>query len=141
MMLRYALLHPQLIAGLARTGHGSRILVADGNYAHATNVHPRTELVFLNLRPGLIATDDVLETLQTAIPIEAAHVMLPEDGSTPPVWARYRELLGADLPLKPLGRFDFYDTCRQDDLALCIASGDQRPFANLLLTVGVVPPD
>jgi L-fucose mutarotase len=139
-MLRYPLLHPQLIAALARTGHGSRILIADANYAHATNVHPDSELVSLNLRPGLIAVDDILETLQTAIPIEAVHVMRPDDGTTPEVWSRYRELLGDDLPLESLDRGAFYDTCRQPDLALCVASGDQRLYANVLLTVGFVPP-
>jgi L-fucose mutarotase len=138
-MLRYPLLHPQLIAAVARAGHGSRILIADANYAHATNVHPDTELVSLNLRPGLIAVDDILETLQTAIPIESVQVMRPDDGTTPEVWSRYRELLGDDLPLEPLDRGAFYDTCRQPELALCVASGDQRLYANVLLTVGFVP--
>jgi L-fucose mutarotase len=139
-MLRYPLLHPQLIATLARTGHGSKILIADANYAHVTNVHACTELVHLNLRPGLIAIDDILSTLQTAIPIEAVHVMRPDDGSVPPVWTRYRELLGDDLPLQELERIAFYETCRRPDLALCIASGDERLYANVLLTVGFLPP-
>jgi L-fucose mutarotase len=30
-MLRYSLLHPELLAVLAGAGHGSRILIADAN--------------------------------------------------------------------------------------------------------------
>ncbi len=39
-----------------------------------------------------------------------------------------------------LDRFGFYATCREPDLAVCIATGDDRLYANLLLTVGVIPP-
>lgn len=139
-MLRYPLLHPQLLGALAAAGHGSKVLIADANYAHSTKVHPQAERVFLNLRPGIVAVDDILETLLTALPIEAVHVMRPDDGSTPEVFSRYRELLGANLPLQQLERFEFYDTCRQPDLAVCIASGDARLYSNVLLTIGYVPP-
>ncbi len=139
-MLRYPLLHPPLLSALAAAGHGSKVLIADANYAHSTNVHPDAQRVFLNLRPGLVAVDDILETLLTAVPVEAAHVMQPEDGSTPQAFTRYRELLGSELALQSLERFDFYDTCKQPDLAVCIASGDNRLFANVLLTLGFVPP-
>ncbi|RAD07556.1 RbsD or FucU transport, partial [Burkholderia multivorans] len=37
-------------------------------------------------------------------------------------------------------RFAFYDLARSRDLGLVIATGDQRQYANLLLTVGVVVP-
>jgi L-fucose mutarotase len=38
-------------------------------------------------------------------------------------------------------RFAFYDAARDPDLALVIASGERRIFANILITIGVVPPD
>ena len=37
-------------------------------------------------------------------------------------------------------RWDFYDMARGRDLALAIATGEQRTYANLLLTIGVVQP-
>ena len=40
-----------------------------------------------------------------------------------------------------LERFAFYDACRDSDTALVIASGEQRIYANILLTIGVVPPE
>lgn len=139
-MLRYPLLHPPLLRALAATGHGSRILVADANYAHATNVAPGAEVIHLNLRPGLATVDDILAPLLTAVPVESAQTMLPDNGEPPGCWRGYERLLGPDLPLEPLERFEFYRTCRQPDVALCIASGDTRLYANLLLTVGFLPP-
>lgn len=139
-MLRYPLLHPPLLRALAAAGHGSRVLIADANYAHATNVHPRADLVHLNLRPGLIRVDDILETLVTAIPIEAATVMRPDDGPAPDCWRDYQRLLGAEPALVDVPRAEFYAACTQPSLAVCVASGDDRYYANVLLTVGAVPP-
>jgi L-fucose mutarotase len=56
------------------------------------------------------------------------------------VFARYREMLGDDLPLQPLGRMDFYAQCREPDLAVCVATGDNRLYANVLLTIGYIAP-
>jgi L-fucose mutarotase len=39
-----------------------------------------------------------------------------------------------------LARLDFYAECRQPDLAVCVATGDNRLYANLLLTIGFVAP-
>ncbi|WP_031469710.1 RbsD/FucU family protein [Sciscionella sediminilitoris] len=139
-MLRYPLLHPPLLRALATAGHGSKVLIADANYAHDANAHPRAERIHLNLRPGLVAADDILETLLTAVPVESVQVMSPDDGTTPAVFARYRDLLGPELPLRPLERFAFYERCREPDLTVCIASGDDRLYANILLTLGYLAP-
>jgi L-fucose mutarotase len=40
-----------------------------------------------------------------------------------------------------LERFAFYDVARSPNVALVIATGEQRIYANILLTIGVVPPD
>ena len=139
-MLRFPLIHPPLLAALAACGHGGKILIADANYSHSTNAAPRAALIHLNLRPGLLTTDQVLEPLLAAIPVEAAHVMRPENGTEPIVFGSYRTLLPPEVELQPLDRFGFYATCREPDLAVCIATGDDRLYANLLLTVGVVAP-
>jgi L-fucose mutarotase len=43
------------------------------------------------------------------------------------------------VPLQPLDRFGFYATCREPDLAVRVATGDDRPDVNILLTVGYIP--
>lgn len=139
-MLRYPLTHPPLLAALAGAGHGSRVLLADSNYAHDVNVRAGATLIHLNLRAGLVRIDDILELVIGATPIEAVHVMRPDEGGTPPVWSRYGELLGPDLPLRPLARADFYAAARAPDLAVAVATGDERLYANVLLTVGFIPP-
>ena len=139
-MLRFPLIHPPLLAALASAGHGGRILIADANYSHSTNISPAATVIHLNLRPGLVTVDQVLEPVLSAVPIEAATVMRPDDGSTPAAFDSYRQLLGEDLPLQTLGRLDFYAECRKSDLAVCVATGDDRLYANLLLTIGYITP-
>ena len=139
-MLRFPLIHPPLLAALAACGHGGKVLLADANYSHSTNVHEGATTIYLNLRPGLLTVHQVLEPLLQAIPVEAADVMTPGDGTEPDVFAAYRELLGPAVPLHTLERFDFYASCREPDLAVCVATGDDRLYANLLLTVGAIAP-
>jgi L-fucose mutarotase len=140
-VLRSPLIHPPLLAALGAAGHGGRVLIADANYSHATNVHPRAALIYLNIRPGLVTVDQVLEPVIAMVPIESVTVMQPDDASTPDVFARYRELLGDGLPLRPLDRLDFYASCREPDLAVCVATGDDRLYANVLLTIGYIRPE
>jgi L-fucose mutarotase len=139
-VLRYRLTHPPLLRLLAGTGHGSRILLADANYAHDVNVRTGAPVVYLNLRPGLVRLDDVLELIVDAVPLESAVTMRPDDGSTPSVWARYARLLGPRIALQPLPRLDFYASARERDVAFAVATGDDRLYANLLLTVGYTQP-
>lgn len=83
--------------------------------------------------------DDVLKVLVGAIPIESATVMLPEDRSEPAAVSGYRRALDASLTWHELGRHEFYAAARTRDVAIVIATGDQRHYANLLLTIGVRP--
>ena len=80
----------------------------------------------------------VVEGIWDAIAVEAAHVMVPEDGSEPGIFASFRRHLPAGVVLQPMGRFQFYEAARGPDVALVIATGEQRIYANILLTLGVV---
>jgi L-fucose mutarotase len=138
-MLKSKLLHPTLLNALASSGHGGMVLIADGNYPFSTRSNPRAERVYLNLMPGIVLVTQVLEAVLTAIPVEAAHVMRPDDGSEPSIFADFRRAL-PNITLEPLERFAFYDRAREPEVALVVATGDQRLYANILLTIGVVPP-
>ena len=139
-MLKTRLLQPEILQALGEAGHGAQVLIADGNYPLATRSNPDAHRVFLNLAPGQLTVTDVLAVLADVIPIEAAHVMGPEDGAEPPVYVDFRRLL-PELELQRLGRFEFYDMARGPDTALAIATGEQRIYANILLTIGVVMPE
>lgn len=133
-------LDPPLLGALAGTGPGSRILLADANYAHDVNVRPGAPPIFLNLRAGLGRIDELLGLVVAAVPLESATTMRPDDLTEPPVWSRYAEILGADLPLRSVARNEFYSRACGPKVAFAVASGDERPYASLLLTVGYVPP-
>jgi L-fucose mutarotase len=148
-MLTTQLLHPEITAALARAGHSSRVLITDGNFPHWTRRGPNAEVVYLNLAPGIIGAVDALRVLSTAIPIEDAVVMdyarsgpyaLTED---PPIWREFAQVLrscGGPPELRRLERFAFYDAAQGPDVCLTVATGEQRIYANLLLTIGVVRP-
>jgi len=136
-MLRSELLHPEILQALGAAGHGSLVLIADSNYPYSTGAHPDAKRVFLNLAPGLVTVTDVLRVLTSAIPIEAARGIAPDSGPEPAIFDEYRALMPG-LEVGKLGRFPFYDTARSQDTALVIATGEQRTWACLLLTIGVV---
>ena len=139
-MLKTRLLHPEILQALGEAGHGAQVLIADGNYPLLTRSSAAAHRVYLNLAPGQLTVTDVLRVLVDAIPIEAAQVMVPDSGDEPGIFSEFRELL-PDVPLQPLGRLQFYDMARGPDLALAILTGEQRIYANLLLTIGVVMPE
>ena len=138
-MLKGQLLHPQMLKVLGASGHGSSVLIADGNFPFLTGANPAAERVYLNLMPGLVSVVQVLESLVPSIPIEAAHVMVPDSGAEPGIFADFRRLLPG-LTLTTHKRFPFYDLARGSDVSLVIATGEQRIYANILLVIGVVPP-
>lgn len=140
-MLKYRLTHPELIGALAGMGHGSRIMLADSNYSVDINAHPNAKRIYLNLAPGIIPVTDVLAVLLDAIPVEAAHHMLMDDGQAPPIAAEFRQMLPAQVALESVARNDFYAAVRDSRTSVIVATGEQRLFANLLLTMGVVHPD
>ncbi len=139
-MLTTHLLHPELLAALGAAGHGSRVLIADGNYPFSTGSSPSARRVYLNLRPGMVSVMDVLETLLAAIPVESAMVMVPPEGPQPPIQADMRKLLPSSVPMEKKGRMEFYAEAKSPDTALVIATGEQRVYANILLVIGVVKP-
>jgi len=140
-MMKYRLLHPQLLGALGRAGHGSRILVADSNYPHVTGAPAQAERVFLNLASGLISATDVLKVLLDAIPVETAYAMLMDNGQEAPIVAEFRAMLPEGVEFITLERFAYYDAVKSPDTVLVIATGEQRLYANLLLVVGVVTPE
>lgn len=145
-MLKGELIHPEMLRALGRCGHGSKVLISDGNYPHATAAGPNAAVVYLNLSPGVVGALDVLRALVSAVPIEAAAVMATlKEGpyamtQDPPIWAEFRGVLGATDcggRLEEIERFAFYGAAGSPEVGLVIATGETQIYANLLLTLGV----
>jgi L-fucose mutarotase len=139
-MLKQRLIHPEILEALAAAGHGSRILLTDANYPASTQLGDNATLVYLNLAPGKPSVTEVLDILLTAIPVEEAAVMVPVEGPEPSIFQEFRSLM-PDVALTEFSRFEFYEEASGPDTCLQIVTGEQRIYANLLLTIGVVLPD
>ena len=137
-MLRTRLLHPEILRALGSAGHGARVMIADGNYPFSTEAPATATRVFLNLRRGLVTVCDVLEVLVETIPIEAAVLMEAPEGFPTPAHDDYRRILPAATPITLHKRHDFYLEVKSPATTLLIATGEERRFANILLTIGVV---
>jgi L-fucose mutarotase len=137
-MIFSRMLHPDILSALGRAGHGSCVLIADGNYPISTHSPASAAKVFLNLRRGLVKVTDVLEVLRDTIPIEQATVMATRDGQPAAIHQELFKLLPAGVPTRTLSRAEFYSTVNQPETALVIATGEEQRFANILITIGVV---
>jgi len=145
-MLKTSLLHPDILRSIARAGHHSKILIADGNYPASSKRGPHSELVCLQLSPGIPTVAQVLKPLMEILPIDHINTMgidpsdqyaLKED---PAVWTEYRAILkemNFKGELEPIIKWDFYQAVQSADHVLTIQTADQATWANLLLSVGV----
>lgn len=134
-MRKQGCINPEIMKTLALCGHGDQILIADGNYPLDAKTG-EAQKVYLGVSSGLPTVTAVLDALLCEINVEQAQVMLPEDGSTPAIFAEFEQRLGG-LALDGLDRYDFYDAAAQPAVRLAISTGEKRVFANILLTVGV----
>lgn len=144
-MLNHQLIHPVINHVLGQAGHHSTVLIADGNYPASSKRGPNSQVVSLNLSPGIVTVSQVLAALLTAIPVERINTMgIPADdpyahAGDPPVWAEYRRLLkgaGLALTLEPILKWDFYKEATSPDHVLTVQTADQALWANVLLTIG-----
>lgn len=146
-MLNTTLLHPDILRILARSGHHSQVLIADGNYPAENARGPRAELVSLQLTPGVPTVAQVLEAILGTVRIDEVHTMGVDRSDSyaaatpgdPPVWAEYRRILaaaGSACTLEPILKWDFYKAVASEAHVLTIQTADTAPWANLLLAVG-----
>lgn len=136
-MLKTRLLHPQILAQLARLGHGSKILIADGNYPFLTASSAVAEKVFLNLSPGVVQVTPVLQVLVETVPIESAVIMSSQDGKHQSIYDEFYEVLTDHVSITKKSKIEFYKMARSADTALVIATAETRRYANILLTLGI----
>jgi L-fucose mutarotase len=144
-MLNHQLIHPKINEVLARGGHHSCILLADGNYPAWNKKGPNAEVISLNLSPGVITVVQALRAILSAVPVDVVNTMgIPPDDAyaqkgEPPVWQEYRQVIkeaGLKLPITPILKWDFYKVVESPDHILTIQTGDQALWGNVLLTMG-----
>ena len=145
-MLKHQLIHPEINQLLGGAGHHSKILIADGNYPATSKLGPNARVVHLNLMPGLVTCNQVLQAILSAVPIEAVNTMMYEKtgpyalSEDPGVWSDYQKTIaasGMSIALEPIEKWKFYESVATPDHVLTVQTADQQRFANILLTIGV----
>ena len=145
-MLKHQLIHPQINAILGQAGHHGAILIADGNYPASSKKGPNAEVISLNLMPGVVTCNQVLQAILSAVPVEQVNTMMYETEGPyaltedPPVWDDYRQTMrdaGLSLKLEAIEKWAFYDAVATVDHILTVQTADQQRYANILLHIGV----
>ncbi|MRH99898.1 transporter [Kriegella sp. EG-1] len=136
-MLKTPVIHPTIMEVLARSGHFAQVVIADGNLPVAAMSGPNSTTVHLNFRPGLLDALTVLKGILEVCPIQGATVMEKPAEANAEIHDEFKNLLG-DVTWDEMERWAFYDKIRDQNTTLIIQTGEQRRFANLILTVGVV---
>lgn len=134
-MLKRECNHHKILNVLGKSGHGNKVLIADGNYPIMTNTCDKSKKVYLGISPDLPSVSDVLKSILTVINIEQVEVMEPGD-EEPEIFDEFRSITGIKS-FASYDRHEFYDLCREEDVTLVINTGETRTFSNILLTIGV----
>ena len=132
------LLTPDLLHALASMGHGDTIALVDANYP-STRSRRLVQLPGANVAEALRAVLSVLP-LDTFVPAPA-QVMLPSADAIPTVVEEMNALLAerGAAEAAGLGRHEFYAAAER--AYAVVATGERRPWGNILLTKGVVVSD
>ena len=139
-MLKLRLLHPDILMALGSSGHGAKVLIADGNFPLSTRAPEHCKKVFLNLSPDLLTVTDVLKVIKDYIPMETCVLMVPPDEIEHPIHKEILAILGPDIVVKRERRFEFYREVKSENTCLAIATGETRRFGNILIVIGNVKP-
>ena len=134
------LLTPALLFVLASMGHGDEIVLVDANFP-ATSVAQR--LVRLDGVSLLDASRAVLSVLplDTYVEFPVATMAMVETPDIIPdvqdeVFSLASEIEGSPVQVEHLERFAFYDRARA--AYAIVATGERRPYGNVVFSKGVV---
>lgn len=135
------LLSPDLLAILARMGHGDEIVLADAHFPGETIGQRVVRADGLRI-PDLLAA--ILPLFELDSYVDDPVVMMapvPGDALDPSVEASYRAVIDRFAPQTPpivrIERFAFYERARK---AFCVVmTGETAKYGNIILKKGVTP--
>lgn len=135
------LLSPDLLAILARMGHGDEIVLADAHFPGETIGQRVVRADGLRI-PDLLAA--ILPLFELDSYVDDPVVMMapvPGDVLDPSVEASYRAVIDRFAPQTPpivrIDRFAFYERARK---AFCVVmTGETAKYGNIILKKGVTP--
>ena len=133
------LISPDLLATLARMGHGDEIVLADAHFPGHSLGPPviradglRVAELLDAILPLLVLDDFVATPLAMMAPV-------PGDAADPQVWAAYRAAIERHAPGTPppeqVERHAFYERAKQAFAS--VMTGETAKYGNLILKKGV----
>lgn len=137
----HPLLQPELLAALAEMGHGDELAVVDANFPAASVARRLLRLAGADLGE---AVEAILSVLPLDTYVEEPLVRMEVVGDPEEMPAVQQEVLtlaqrleGRPLVLGSLERHAFYE--RAGRAYAVVATGERRPYGNLVLVKGVLP--
>lgn len=134
------LLTPELLHVLADMGHGDEIVLVDANFPASSVANRLVRLDGISLLDAAAAVLSVLP-LDTYIDCPIATMAMVETPEVIPavqdeVFALAREIEGRPVQVEHLERFAFYE--RAGGAFAIVATGEARPYGNVVFSKGVV---
>lgn len=144
-MLHTNLTHPDILALIARCGHGDSFAIVDSNYPAHARRNPGVPLVSLNVTHNVVPTPIITALVAQTLPIEKCTIPVPSDeaGKAPrPVHSAIQAAVVESNPgveLVTVTPTDFYALTSDPNLAFMIVSGERSHYGSVVLTVGYLP--
>ena len=130
-MKKTGILNQPISSVIASLGHTDTLVIADAGLP----VPPETQRIDLALTEGIPTFLDTLRIVLTEMQVERAIVAEEMLDASPKVYEAIKEMLG-DVPIETVTHLIFKEQTRS--ARAVIRTGEFTPYANVILTAGVV---
>ena len=130
-MKKIGILNQPISSVIAGLGHTDTLVIADAGLS----IPPETQRIDLALMEGIPSFLDTLRVVLTEMEVERAIVAEEMLDASPQVYEAIKEMLG-DVPIETVTHLIFKERTRS--ARAVIRTGEFTPYANVILTAGVV---
>ena len=136
------ILNPQLLYTLRIMGHGDQLLLCDANFPAAT----QSNVIRLDGIDMVTTIKSILSVFPLDSFVPATVHRMEVDGKPEElnevmqeVVSAIKEVAGDNWKIGSIERQEFYKESKK--VYACVVTGERRPYANFILTKGVIKPD
>jgi len=130
-MKKIGILNQPISSVIAGLGHTDTLVIADAGLP----IPPETQRIDLALTEGIPTFLDTVRAVLTEMHVEQAIVAEEMLDASPQVYKALKELLG-DVPIETVTHLVFKERTRS--ARAVVRTGEFTPYANAILTAGVV---
>lgn len=130
-MKKKGILNQPIASIIAGLGHTDTLVIADAGLS----IPPETQRIDLALAEGIPSFLDTLRVVLTEVEVERAIVAEEMLDASPQIYEAIKEMLG-DVPIETVTHLIFKERTRS--ARAVIRTGEFTPYANVILTAGVV---